>query len=295
MSSFSFFRSAYLRLGALAVVALFGSHALTGCGIVDQITANEIAVGVLLQSPAAKDPRYPTGVKTLPQVTTFNLLFADVNKSAVLNGKTSASDVTPIPKATVTLQFHDPDANKDISINVTDQGAGKYGVDSSSSQNGSQLVFKQTQYTATIVWSGKTYKLQVTPPLPVKIKEFEATPVITNYTAGTDFTVTRDPSTDTNVAFVELASLANNSVNQVYTNAPKDVVGFINLVVEPSAWKTPSFTIPGSNFQASTPYLVSLATLAQGGSVEGDASLTTLSTGSTFLAGTTSGGSIVTK
>jgi hypothetical protein len=283
---------------ALVMTALVAGVA--GCGLVSELQSNQMAVALLLQSPSVPNPSNPT--TTIPGITTFSVEFASVSLSAV-NGN-AANAATPTDGAMVVLKFHDVGMNVDRAITVPGKGNGTYFLDSTNSN----LVYQSGQpYTVVITYAGSTYEMTTTPGAAVKINEFEpghapapavdgpVADTLINWPPNTAFTITRDPPTDANVAFWDLATYSGNTPTDVATNRPATASDFLNLILNESTFELPSFTIPGSNFKANQTYVVSLVSVAQGSQVTSDASVSPLFPGSNFYGGAASSGVLTTN
>ncbi len=279
---------------ALALLAL----PLGACGgLADQLQADDFAVGALIKTPDLTNPQDSS--KTIPGVTSFQLFFGKIDRSKIslgAGGKQVAAEgaFTGVAGAIVKLDFHDP-TNGDVEINVPDKGSGQYQIDS---QTAERLTYDQTAYTATIAYSGQTFTLHVTAPAPTDIKELQAAPDRTiTQTANTPLTITRTDAAGPGknpIAFVNLSSVTGTAKVDAWNNVPKDPFGFLQLVLDDSAWRADSFVIPGDQFQPNSGYVVTLAEMAQG-SADTATGSTALFVGSTLLAGVAAGGGVTTK
>ncbi len=286
---------AFVRCSLLALAAL----PLAACGsLADQLQAKNFAVGALLSTPETKDPKSST---TIPALTTFQLYFGQIDESKISldpSGKQVAADgaFTGVSGAVVKLTFHDAGSNQDVELTADDLSnspngsPGEYFLDSKTAQ---KLVYDQTTYTATISYSGQTYTMQVAAPPPVDIQEFENAQdrVITGHSAGAPLTLTRsvEKGSQNPIAFWNLSSQAQAELD---TNAPKDPLGFLQLVLDDSAWRADTFAVPGSDFQPSSGYVVTFASLAEGSVTSSGSS--SLFVGSTLLAGAATWGGVTT-
>jgi len=294
-----------------------GAVVLSGCsGLLDSMNATEAAVALMLHVEAQDNPLKPGDASArIPEATAFSLCFGQIDRAKLqqaTDGKQLAQDGawTGIKDAVVKLDFTDaagtaqqitiPTAASEanaLNLPVSFKGDGFYGISSKEAQ---LLSYNPaSDYTVTVSWSGKQYQLKTRPAQPVKIKEFEdhGSKMWAPYPAGQAFTVTRDPSTDNPVqdnpeAFVLLSETkADGSTSLAYTNAPQTPQAFTNLMLDDTAYRANSFTIPGDKIVAGRGYAVTITAVAKGFPVEGSAN-TALFTGSQFLAGTADAGGL---
>jgi hypothetical protein len=287
MESFNLFSRPSMRTAGLAL-ALASTSLLSGCqDLVDQLQSNYMAVAVLTQTPTFDDPTNPG--HPLPEAAAFTLTFAKVDKTQMSGASTSSSAVDPVKDAEVKLAFKDTDTNEEVVLNLSSDSAGTY----TATSKDSKLKVRPTLYTLDIKYAGKTYRMTVSPPTPVKIKEFETSKLVADHTAGTDFTVTRAPVSD-DVAIVNVTTKSGDGVTSAYSNLPKDPLGLVKFALVDDEWRKPSFTIPGTTFQAQSQFVVSMSTMAKG-KQSTDLDTSALFSASSFLAGTSDAGVIATK
>ena len=281
-----------LRLIAVALAA--AAPAMLGaCDALNQAQSSYVAIGLLTSTAS-----HSVGGTTVPAATAFVLTFGKMDQSAVLSGQTSASSFTAVKDAVVTLNFTDPTqtgAAADVQLNADPKNDGRYVLDSANAQK--LAYFPKQVYTATISYSGETFKMKVTAAEPVKIKEFEAPATQPlSWKPGTAFPVTRDPAKGVaanDIAFVALQSTSGGAT-PAWTNMPQDVTGFVNLALSDSEWRADAFSIPGAKLAPSSGYFVALTAMQKGEQIT-DANVSPLFTASTFLAGIADGGAVATS
>lgn len=295
-----------LLIGGLVALASLTPLAMSCDQLVEQLTASDFAVAVLLSTPAVPNPK--NAGATLPGVTTLSVFVGATDTTKILDGKASADAISPESDATVTVDFTNTTTNMPVQVSVPSKGNGIYAVTSTDSVLVAQA---GTAYTVTISRAGKTYKLKATSSVDIpKIKEFEepAPRLITDYDAAANggFTITRDPSLEptskNKVAFVAMQAIDSNTTASATpggagitnTNIPTTPFGFLELVLDKSKWQEKTFTIPADKFAAATPYLVSLTAVSEGSNPT-DTSSSALFAGSNFFIGTADAGGVVTK
>lgn len=280
-----------VRRGGLTALAIAGSTLLTGCEeLLNQLQAENMAVAVLTQTPPMEDPSNPG--QNLPEAAAFTLTFSKVDKAQMTGGSPGEGAIEPIKSAEVKLSFKDTDTNEDVVLNLSADSSGTYAA----SSKDSKLKVRPTPYTLEIKHAGKTHKMTVTPPAPAKIKEFETSKLIADHDAGAPLTISRDAAAnpnDTPVAIINVVG-KNSDGGPAYTNLPNDALGLVKFALKDDDWKATSFEIPGSTFAASSQYVVTMSTMAKG-SQSTEAGVSALFTGSSFLAGTSDAGLVVTK
>lgn len=288
-------------MSARHLLAALSALTLSACGgLLEQLQSEEVAIAALIRTPDAKNPQTD---EVVPGVTTFTLFFGSVDRSKLIPTNGGGQDVEAgafqgNEGATVTLLFKDA-GGVERSINPQDKGEGQYAIDSTQSQ---LLTYNaNTVYTLTIAYSGKTYRLTVTPPTDTEIAEFKEVDnkVVVDHPAGADFTVTRadgdaDPSKNP-LAFVNLMALSGSEQSQKWSNMPSDALGFLRLVLADSPWRARQFTIPGDQFAAGSQYLVTLSSMERGTSEGPNDGSAALFPGSSFLAGVADAGGILTE
>ncbi len=294
------------RHTARAFLAAALALPLAACGgIVDQIEASDVAIAALIKVPDQQvpDPAHPGQMKTIPGLVTFQLFFGHLDKSKLTSGSdgkqtASAGAFGPNADAQVQLDFMDPvKGATTISVGKTDAT----GFASKQSSDTERLVYVEGEYTLSIAYSGKTYKLKVTAGKPTQMVEFKDAPdkLIKDWDVSAHpdgFTVTRvggdaDPAKN-DIAFVKCAGVTDTSAE--YSNFPSttDPLAFLKLVLDDTEWRAKSFTIPVSTFKATNGYVVALTGVAKGTQ---DPTGAALFLGSTFLAGVADGGALQTK
>lgn len=264
----------------------------------NQAQAKTVAVSTLLTTPAfevraaaiagngfdASIPSFDAGV------IDAGVIFSDAgftvpaqNLAFVFFGQRQGEslDVAPMGTAGATAKLIEVSGPN---FPLEDQGGGTYAL----SPDAGFTYKDNATYQFEFGLSGQTYTAEVVRvPTRETIPQFHPADGYIAQTTGAELTFTRpDPpqGQDRNFGFVNVFPI-NNQGSQgqpTYTNIPKDVVGFLKLVVAPTEWKQTIVTIPGSAFPNPDSNYVIVFQSAKLGGPKSD----NLFSGSAILAGT---------
>lgn len=277
--------ASWLAAGTLAV-------GLSGCDLLDQLKAKEMAVATLVTSPELENPK--TGEK-IAGYTKLSVMFGRMEGGDDVLGKLGVDGDSDSKKkegfqavkgAKVKLSFEK--AGQAVTVDVPDKGDGKYELDTATDGVDPKFEYVgDAKYTLSIEYDGKKHKMEVKAPGKAAIQEFaQANPL--THEAGQPFTVTRGAAGD-EVAFVSLASLEGATPTEVWSNDAK-ASGLVSLAGDDSKGKQTSYEIPGDKFVSGKEYLVTLSLLTRGEASKGDDPLFVTSS---FFAGSADGGGIL--
>lgn len=249
--------SAVFAASAIAVLA-------AGCDELAKAGNENVLVFTLMQTP---DFDLPDG-SSAPGITTASAFYGRRDPSKL------DSPPEGIPGATVTLKWGTK------SCRLTDKTQGTYLADSASDPTcGSMRPLEEVEYTLEVINDqNETFTGKVTPPPATVIAEFESTdavctivesgtdsitlPKCREHTRNTAFTITRKnkatgavatgPQTD--LGFWAVYKLSGNIDvrHPNATNAPQQAIEFLQLIAADAPFKTASFTIPASAFDATS-------------------------------------------
>jgi hypothetical protein len=262
-----------VRAAALALAA-----SLLGCEALQGFTENEFAIVALLQTPELVDPTAPD--KKIPAKTLIEAFFGHAKVTDPSQPQNpDKNQITFIDDAKLTVSFTPPggqaillDVPNTVKAGRSDSVPGRYALDSEIADT---LAFHPgVKYTFEFQYSGAIHRAAVTPPPPVKIKEFnDPNPRIRGTEKNHAFTITRE-GRDLAVWIVMPVKETGSDIKDATTNLPRDAPGLLKLVFDDSAFTSESFEIPGTAFPDSGPYGVVLGNMRIG---EGFAKLAPIS------------------
>jgi len=255
----------HTTVAAVALVAL-----LSGCNVLQQLESRKIMAAAVLASPSLA-PFTPASV------TTAQLFFGERQDNV-------QQPPTALSASSVTLTW---DGNSSgVTLTPVAGKAGWYEA------TGGVTYIEGAHYTFTVVYQGETFSGSVQAPAASAITNASNHLFNPGAYDGTKLTVTRDVSAGASDAFYAAfhASGATDLASSTCNNAPvNDASVFVQFVLDDSAWKAASFSLPKSPcFPSTGQYVVNLTTVEKSTAVSSNLFL-----GSAVLAGTADAAALV--